>query len=110
MAGVDMNTDATEQPLFTPADAERIIGAPTSTSRRWLEGYAYRYRGERRTKGPRLGPSAVRIDGILLMSFLDLIEVHMARIMRRQGVSWSNIDRAAAFFRTAWRSEHPFAL
>jgi hypothetical protein len=30
--------DATAAPLFTPADAERIDGAPASTTRRWLEG------------------------------------------------------------------------
>jgi uncharacterized protein (DUF433 family) len=44
------------------------------------------------------------------MSFLDLIEVQMARIMRRLGVSWPNIDRAAAFLRDAWHNPHPFAL
>jgi uncharacterized protein (DUF433 family) len=104
------NADSTATPLFTPADVERLVGAPASTTRRWLEGYAFEHKGERRTKGPRLGPSATRIDGVLLMSFLDLVEVHMARIMRRQGVSWSNIDRAAAFFRQAWHSPHPFAL
>jgi uncharacterized protein (DUF433 family) len=105
-----MTTDATATPLFTPADAERIVGAPASTTRRWFEGYAFDHKGERRTKGPRLGPSATRIDGVLLMSFLDLVEVHMARIMRRHGVSWPNIDRAAAFFRDAWHNPHPFAL
>lgn len=105
-----MTPDPTATPLFTPADAERIIGVPPSTTRRWLEGYAFRHKGEQRAKGPRLGPGAVRIDGVLLMSFLDLVEVQMARIMRRQGVSWTNIDRAAVFFRDAWRNPHPFAL
>jgi uncharacterized protein (DUF433 family) len=105
-----MTMDATATPLFTPADAERIVGAPASTTRRWLEGYAFKHKGERRIKGPRLGPSATRIEGVLLMSFLDLVEVHMARIMRRQGVSWPNIDRAAGFFREAWHNPHPFAL
>lgn len=105
-----MTTDATATPLFTAADAERIIAVPPSTTRRWLEGYAFQHKGGRRTKGPRLGPGAERIDGVLLMSFLDLVEVQMARILRRQGVSWPNIDRAAAFFRDAWRSSHPFAL
>jgi uncharacterized protein (DUF433 family) len=103
-------TDATARPLFTPADAERIVGVPASTTRRWLEGYAFEHNGERRTKGPRLGPSATRIDGVLLMSFLDLVEVQMARILRRRGVSWPDIDRAAAVFRDAWHNPHPFAL
>ncbi len=103
-------SDATIIPLFTLADAERIVGAPAATTRRWLEGYAFSHKGERRTKGPRLGPSAKRVEGVLLMSFLDLVEVRMARIMRRQGVSWPHIDRAAAFFREAWHNPHPFAL
>lgn len=105
-----MTTDVTTRPLFTPADAERIVGAPASTTRRWLEGYAYEHKGKQRTKGPRLGPSATRIDGVLLMSFLDLVEVRMARVLRRQRVSWPHIDLAAAFFRDAWHNQHPFAL
>jgi uncharacterized protein (DUF433 family) len=105
-----MTNDPAATPLFTPTDAERIVGAPASTTRRWLEGYAFEHKGERRPMGPRLGTSATRIDGVLLMSFLDLVEVQMARIMRRQGISWPNIDRAAAFFREAWRNPHPFAL
>jgi uncharacterized protein (DUF433 family) len=105
-----MTRDATTKPLFTPADARRIIGAPASTTRRWLEGYAFEHKGKQRTRGPRLSPSATRIEGVLLMSFLDLVEVRMARILRRQGVSWPHIDRAAAFFRDSWHNPHPFAL
>lgn len=105
-----LKDDALTVPLFTAADASRLVGVPAQTARRWLEGYSYLYRGERRTTAPRLGPHAKRIDGVLLMSFLDLLEVRLARRLRQRGVPWPNVDRAAALFREAWQTEHPFAL
>jgi uncharacterized protein (DUF433 family) len=105
-----LNDDALTVPLFTAADASRLVGVPAQTGRRWLEGYSYLYRGERRTTAPRLGPHAKRIEGVLLMSFLDLLEVRLARRLRQRGVPWQNVDRAAVWFREAWQTEHPFAL
>lgn len=105
-----MAEDAVTAPLFTPADAEGIVGVPRATARRWLEGYSYEYKGQTRRKNARLGPHAKRIDGTLLMSFLDLVEVKLARRLRKQGVSWARVNEAAALFRTEWGSEHPFAL
>jgi uncharacterized protein (DUF433 family) len=102
--------EPTVRPLFTPADAERLVGVPRATTKRWLEGYAYEYKGQIRRSGPRLGPHSARIDDVLLMSFLDLIEVRMARQLRALGLPWRLLDRVAAWFRSAWNSEHPFAL
>jgi len=102
--------DAITALLFTTADAERIVGVPRATARRWLEGYSYPYRGETRRTEARLGPHAKRIDRTLHMSFLDLVEVRMARRLRRQGVSWRRVDEAKALFRKEWASDHPFAL
>lgn len=50
------------------------------------------------------------MDGVLLMSFLDLVEVQMAVNLRKRHIAWSKIDQAAAFFRQSWSSENPFAL
>lgn len=105
-----MRADPATLPLFTTADAERVVGTPASTARRWLDGYSYIYKGERRTRGPRLGPTATQLEGVLLMSFLDLIEVRMARILRGRRVPWRQVDLTAAFFRREWGSEHPFGL
>jgi uncharacterized protein (DUF433 family) len=44
------------------------------------------------------------------MSFLDLIEVRMALTLRGRRVPWRLVDETAAFFRSQWTSEHPFAL
>jgi hypothetical protein len=105
-----LHDDALTVPLFTAADASRLVGVPAQMARRWLEGYSDRYRGERRTTAPRLGPHAKRVEGVLLMSFLDLLEVRLARRLRRRGVPWRNVDRTAAWFRDAWKAEHPFVL
>ncbi|WP_333672880.1 hypothetical protein [Elioraea tepidiphila] len=105
-----LRDDALTVPLFTAADASRLVGVPAPTARRWLEGYSYQYRGERRTTAPRLGPHAKHVEGVLLMSFLDLLEVRLARRLRQRGVPWRNVDRTAVWFRDAWKAEHPFVL
>jgi hypothetical protein len=102
--------DAISQRIFTTIEAARIVGVPAASARRWLAGYSYAYKGEKRARGPRLGPSAGEVEGVLLMSFLDLVEVQMAVNFRRRGVAWPRIEKAAELFRAEWGSSHPFAL
>jgi uncharacterized protein (DUF433 family) len=102
--------DATSTPLFTTPDAERLIGAPAASARRWLAGHEFSHEGQIRSRPPRLGPSATFVDGVLLMSFLDLVEVQLARTLRTRGVGWPKVIDTARFLREQWHAQHPFAL
>lgn len=105
-----MIDDSIDQKLFTAGDASRLVGVSAASARRWLAGYTYTYNGEQRSRGAKIGSRAGEVDGVLMMSFLDLVEVRMAMNFRKSKVSWERINRAAAFFRSSWQSEHPFAL
>jgi uncharacterized protein (DUF433 family)/transposase-like protein len=105
-----MVEDAISRRIFTTADASRIAGVNPASARRWVTGYSYRYKGSTRTRAPRLGPSAGEVEGVLLMSFLDLIEIQMAVSLRNRKITWPKIGKAAELFRRQWGSAHPFAL
>jgi hypothetical protein len=49
----------------------------------------------------------VHIDKFLLMGLLDLVEIPMAQIVRRQGISWSNVEHAAVFSARHGRAKIP---
>jgi hypothetical protein len=99
--------DPTSRRIFTTADASRIVGVPAASTRRWLPGYSYSYKGSTRTQGPRLGPSALPVEGVLLMNFLDLIEIQLAVALRRRKITWPKICKAAEMFRQEWNSRTP---
>lgn len=105
-----MDDDPTTDRIFTTADAARIVGVPVASARRWLAGYSYAYKNATRTKPARIGTQAGEVDGVLLMSFLDLIEVQMAVNLRRRHITWPTIESAATELRRAWNSQTPFAL
>ena len=105
-----MVEDTISRRIFTTADASRIAGVNPASARRWVTGYSYRYKGSTRTRAPQLGPSAGEVEGVLLMSFLDLIEIQMAVSLRNRKITWPKIGKAAELFRRQWGSAHPFAL
>lgn len=105
-----MRDDPTTDRIFTTADAARIVRVPAASARRWLAGYTYSYKSEKRTRPARLGSQVETAEGVLLMSFLDLIEVQMAVNLRKHSIGWRKIESTAAVLRDAWASSNPFAL
>jgi uncharacterized protein (DUF433 family) len=61
---------------------------PGARIRRWLLGYHYRVRGERRWSPPIVQPLFEPIDGEVSISFLDLIELRFVNAFLEKGVSW----------------------
>jgi uncharacterized protein (DUF433 family) len=83
-------------PRYTFAEAERIIGRPAGTLRRWAAGHDRLYRGK-----PRHDPSVIRVDGELdgdtpPLSFLNLIELRFLASWR-QTVPLPSIREALDF-------------
>lgn len=105
-----MPDDPTTERIFTTTDAARIVRVPVASTRRWLAGYTYAYKNEKRSSPARLGSQAGITDGVLLMSFLDLVEVQMAVNLRKNHISWGKIESAATLLRQEWGSSNPFAL
>lgn len=99
--------------LYTPPEAARLVGLSTSTMRRWLRGYRYRYRTKR---GRREGSSQPVIEGevpslgrLTAVSFLELMEAYIVRQFLDQGVRLSTVRLAGLRGREKFGTEHPFA-
>lgn len=51
-----------------------------------------------------------RMDGVVALSFLDLMEIRMIHAFRKYGLSWHAIRNAADRARDVFQSPHPFAM
>ena len=69
--------------LYTPAEAQRLLGVPSRKISRWLRGHRIRERDY-----PPLWTSQVGTDeGRLCLGFRDLMEVRVAAEFIRSGIS-----------------------
>lgn len=95
-----------DKPAYTIAEASRYLGTPKATIRNWLVGGYYpTKRGERRRSAPVIRPAD---SDAHLLSFTNLIEVHLLEAIRREhGVSLQRVRRAVEFLKKKLRSPHP---
>jgi uncharacterized protein (DUF433 family) len=93
--------------IYTIPEASRLIKIPSSTLRRWLQGYSFTFRGRRIPSPPKLKRQFVSTQ--LAMGFLDLIEARIVGKFRRSGVRWSTIGAAREAAKCRFDMDHPFA-
>jgi uncharacterized protein (DUF433 family) len=99
--------DPREAPAYTVAEAARYLGMPEATLRSWVVGRRYPAGGSIRSF-----PPVVRIADPRrrLLSFLDLVEVHVLSALRRQhAVKLSHVRKAISWLRRHHPSTHPLA-
>ena len=103
------------QGLYTVPDASRLARIPVDTVRRWVLGYSYRpaptsrkLRG-RASKPPVVVLSLPKVGDTVVLSFLELMELHLVRALKNEGVSLQRIRRAAEEAREIVGTPYPFA-
>nr|WP_294563172.1 DUF433 domain-containing protein [uncultured Rhodopila sp.] len=84
---------------------------PPRTVRRWIEGYDYTHKGERRRSRPiaYLDGAEKRGRGQPLLDFEELLTLLLVEAFHRRGLSLSKIKRAAARAKDVYKIENPFA-
>lgn len=93
--------DATRAtPLYTAAEAARLANTTPATVARWFRG---------QPASPPLFAERRRQDEALRLSFLELIELVVARRLRSCGLSVEQLRQSREFARESWSVEHPFA-
>ena len=99
-------------------DAARLAHLPPRTVRRWIEGYGYKHKGERRSSQPiaylenarnRSGEKQGRGRPQPLLDFEDLLTLLLVEAFHRKALSLSKIKKAAARARDVYGLENPFA-
>ena len=87
-------------PLYTAAEAARLADTTPATVARWFRG---------QPASAPLFAERRRQDGALRLSFLELVELVVARRLRSCGLSVEQLRQSREFAREDWGVEHPFA-
>ena len=96
-------TDSRTRPLFSVTEAAAHAGTSAATVRDWFCG------NEARGSKP-LFPDRVRSrDSQIWLSFLEVVEVIVARRFRRHSVTTDQLRHTRQHARTKWEVEYPLA-
>lgn len=94
---------------YSPSEAARLTGVPSSSIRRWLFGYSYDHHGPRTRQAPLWAPEYGIDQDEPLLGFRDLIEARIVGKLRKLGIGLPTIR---ACLRTAAEiadDDHPFS-
>ncbi len=73
--------------IYTVPEASRYTGVAAGKIKRWLKGYDYVQRGERRQAAPLWNPQIELDDGELHLGFRDLVELRVVNAFIEEGFS-----------------------
>jgi uncharacterized protein (DUF433 family) len=97
------------QPLYTVAEAARIVDVPTSTFTRWVRGYERRPPGRAVVIGAPLLETLPAQPGSPSLPFIAVAEAMVLAAIRRQGVPMQRIRPALDVLRRQLGLEHALA-
>lgn len=103
VSSVSYKHPSVTRPLYSFAEADRIAGVTTNTSRRWLKGYSFWYEGQHHTMPPVTQTPETR-DAV---TFVDLMEVAMIGKLRKKGFSFKRIRKINATAHFYLRTDRP---
>ena len=92
--------DARTTSLYTTAEAARLAETTTATVVRWFRGHR---------AAPPLFADRRPDQATFHLSFLELVELIVARRLRACGLSVEQLRQSREFARERWGVEHPFA-
>jgi uncharacterized protein (DUF433 family) len=110
--------EQTGRGMYPLGDAARLAHLPALTVRRWIEGYDYKHRGERRRSQPIAyldhasnprGVGQARKRPKVFLDFEELLTLLLVEAFHRKGLSLPKIKKAAARARDVYQLENPFA-
>lgn len=78
------------------------------TVRRWIEGYEYTHKGERRRSAPITYLARAESHEDRVLDFEQLLTLLLVKAFKDRGLGLSTIKRAAAKAQTAYHVDNPF--
>jgi len=91
--------------LYTIPEVARLARIPLQSVRRWALGYTWR--GQH--SGPVIRPQLDPVDGAVVLTFRDMLELRFLHAFRAAGVSWPLLHLAAQRAREIIGHAHPFS-
>ena len=95
--------------IYSLSDAATLLMAPPRTIRRWMTGYSYQQRGQRRHVSPLWHPDMPQTDGDDELSFRDLIELRFVRAFTEMGLGLKAIRNCLDHARECIETDRPFS-
>lgn len=95
--------------IYTVGDAARLVDVPAARIRRWMLGRDRIYNGERVFDAPLWRSALPDVDGVLHLSFRDLIELRMVDRFRAQHLSMHYLRKVVIAARELIGDNHPFS-
>lgn len=103
MGSVSYEHPSVKRPLYSFAEADRIVRVTPGTSRRWLKGYHFWY-GEQRHEMPPVTPDLGEQESV---AFVDLMEVATVSALRKRRFSFKRIRQINAYCRLYLQEPRP---
>ncbi|MGC4048343.1 MAG: DUF433 domain-containing protein [Paludibaculum sp.] len=99
--------DPRDLPVYLPTEAAFYLRVRPATLRAWALGRSYQTAGGAKRFEPLI---ELPDSSQSLLSYTNLIELHMLRLIRQdQGLKLSKVRAAIEYLKQAFRSEHPLA-
>lgn len=95
--------------VYSVREAARLTGVTPGRIRRWFSGYDFETKQGHRRMPPVVPDDDRVVDGVLQLSFLDLVEIRVIDGFLGLGVPWRELRRSASVGAEMWATRHPFA-
>ena len=96
--------------LYTVTEAATLLRVDARKLRRWLEEPGSSPQPNQPTTSSLLARDLVSLEGEPLLTFTDLLELHMIALFRSEGVSLQTIRAAAGKAKSLFDTNHPFIV
>lgn len=103
IGSVSYEHPSVKRPLYSFAEADRIVRVSPGTSRRWLKGYSFWWDGQRHN----MPPVTPGLDEQEAVAFVDLMEVATVSKLREKGFSFKRIRQINAYCRLYLKEPRP---
>jgi len=103
MCSVSYEHPSVKRPLYSFAEADRIVRVTPGTARRWLKGYHFWY-DDKRHEMPPITPD---LGEQYAVSFVDLMEVAAISKLRQKGFSFKRVRQINAYCRVYLHEPRP---
>ena len=104
MPSREITEKALDQPMYSEAEASRLVGLSSVRVRRWLQGYSYKYDSQRRRQRPVIKRTGSA--GTSYASFLDLVDLLFVKEFIDHGISLQKLRKALDEARDILNTEH----
>jgi len=96
--------------LYSIPEAARLLKTPGQTVRSWARGYTYLLDSKPKHIGPILTYDYPELAEEYILTFVDLVELYVVRMLRNREVPMQTIKEAARRLREKTGAKHPFAV